>query len=642
VRAHGLTCMSDTRDLGFQILAERSVWERKQRLYYQMRHDGLRRLNKPGPWAADQHLPIVDMNISDLKPFWSAQVFGGEKLCDFVAMRQQLQDMTESAADFHDFELRNFSNYRLAMETAIDTMLLRGRGVLLAITDPFEQHAIKFRAIDPLYILMGQDFNDFEDADEWIYVQALTVAQYKRNRNYNQSADVIGAIRGKRDFNFNSIELDKQVREGVTHSCRDNQIILWHHWKRTLGGFTVNTFSPQATDKEIRKPYGCPYKVAGKASQPFFSITMEVKDEGWYSPRGVAELNAAFEAYACTLWNHKTDAMKFGNTPLFTSDKEIPNSANIRFNPGEFIPGNIKAVEMPQPAFSFDQEINFSRGLSEQRARVPDFGISDDGQGGQSKPRTATENNRIASMQSVGADYNGEVFRSCRLQKIYRHTWGLMLQFKRQRMTYFVGDDLKELPAQAVHDEYLVVPTGGTANKLDKLNRAGTRFQLFKGAPNVNQDELVKDVLAADDSRMIRRLLIPSDTKQQDEAYQEALDIGVMMMGYPPPVKPQQDHATRIMVLVGFLHKQQVTGAPVDPMAVQRIQQHLAQHMQFLKQTQPEAFKQVMGQIQQMEAAGGPQPVDPSQAPGNVTPMPGAGAAQPGQPEPAMATQGAM
>ena len=497
--------MSSRLDKGMQVIADRSLWERKQRLYYQARHDGLRRIQKPR-WGADQHLPLIDMNITDLKPFWSAQVFGGERVCDFTAMRQQDRTTSESAASYHDFELKNFSNFRYVMEQAIDTMLLRGRGIIQIVTDPMDKHRIKCRSIDPLYMLMPQQADDFDDADYWIYVQTLSVAQYKRNPQYNQDPSVIAAIKGQQDFTFNSVDLDKQLREGVTHSTRDNEIILWHQWVRTPGGFTIDTFSPQATAAEIRRPTGCPYKVEGKASAPFFSLAMEVKDPGWYSPRGVAELNAAFEAYGCTLWNSKTDAMKFGNTPLFTADKEIPNTANIQFNPGEFIAGGIRAVDMPQAGYSFDQEINFTRGLAEQRAKIPDFGISE---GGDGKPRTATENNRIAGLQNVGADYNGDVFRSVRLQKIFRHTWGLMVQFQRQRLSFYIGDDLKMLPVQALHNEYLVIPTGGPANKQQKLQQAGARYQLFLGKPNIDQDEIARDVIAADDARMIRRLLVP-------------------------------------------------------------------------------------------------------------------------------------
>lgn len=594
------------QDKGFQIIAERSLWEKRQRLYYLLRHDGLRRINKPGPWAADQHMPIIDNCISSLKPFWSAQVFGGTRLCDFVSMRGQLADTTESAADFHDFQLRHRTNYRYKMEQSIDTMLLRGRGVLLATTNPFRDHKIEFQSIDPLYILMAQQYDDFDDADYWIWVQTLSVEQYRRNRNYDQSADVINAIKGKKDYTLESSEYDKQLREGVTHSSRDNEIVLWHHWERTESGFNIKTFSPQAADKKIRDAYQCPYESGGEVSCPFNSITMEVKGEGgWYAPRGIAELNAAFEAYACTLWNNKTDAMKFGNTPLFTSENDVQNTANIRFNPGEFIPGNIRAVEMPQPAFSFDQEMNSVRGMAEQRARIPDFGITDDAESGPSNPRTATENNRIAGLQNVGADYNGEIFRNVRLSKIYKHTWGLMVQFKPRQVSYFIGDDLKELPEQALHDEYLVIPTGGPANKMEKIQRAGQRYEAFKGAPNIDQDEIAKDVISADDSRLVKRLLIPMNQKQASEAYQEDVEIGVLSMGRPVPVLPNQDHATRIMELVGYLHKQVALGEAHDPIASQRINEHLAEHFKALKEAQPQAARAVFQQIQNLEMASG-------------------------------------
>lgn len=598
--------MSVSRHLqekAWQILANRAQWERKQRLYYEMRHDGLRRVSKPFESAADQHLPLVDMNIADLKPFWSAQVFGGSRLCDFTSLRRQESATTEAAADYHSFELNQFSNYRIAMETAIDTMLLRGRAVIMAVTDPYNDHAIKFRAINPIYLLMDEMYDDFDDADEWTWIQTLSVAQYRRNKNYNQDASVVAKIRGRKGYTLTGVELDVQLREGVTHSERNDAIILYHHWRRTDGDYIVTTYSPMADDVVIRAPHGCPYVINGKPSQPFFSLTMEVKDEGWYSPRGVAELNAAFEAYGCTLWNHKTDAMTFGNTPLFTSEGEIPNSANITFKPGSFIPGNVKAVQMPEPAYSFDQEINFARGLAEQRSRVPDFGITDgDSAGGSSKPRTATENNRIAGLQNVGADYNGEIFRNVRLQKIYRHTWGLLLQFKRKRISYIVGEELKEMPEQAYHDQYLVVPTGGPANKQEKLQRAGARYQLFAGKPNIDQDELAKDVLAADDARLVGRMLIPSNQRQMTEAYQAAVDISVMLTGYPAPVLPDQDHATRILTMAAYLHKQALMGAPADPTAIQRIQQNMAQRMEYLRKMQPEAAKAVIQQIQQMEA----------------------------------------
>lgn len=94
--------MNDKFDKAFQILADRGVWENKQRLYYQARHDGLRRLNKPFPTAADLHFPMIDMMMSKWKPFWLAQAMANERLAQFIAMRHQLADDTEAAADYFD------------------------------------------------------------------------------------------------------------------------------------------------------------------------------------------------------------------------------------------------------------------------------------------------------------------------------------------------------------------------------------------------------------------------------------------------------------------------------------------------------------------------------------------------------------
>lgn len=598
--------MSDISDKAFSVLGDRSVWENRQRAYFLMRHDGLRRQNKPFPNAADSTFPMIDMNISKWKPFWLAQAFANERLAAFKAMRQQLEQDTEAAADYFDFELKQRTNFEEELECCIDTMLLRGRGVLKITCDPHDKYAIKFTAIDPMFILMAQQYNDFDDADWWVEVQRLTVPQYKRNRNYSQAPDVLAAIRGKRDYNFEAILLDKQLREGITHSTNEDEIILWHQWEKSDLGWIIHTYSPQAQSKVIRQPIGCVYEVQGKPSCPYISFTMEVKDKGWYAPRGVAELCAAFQAYATKLWNEKSDAMTFGNRPLFTStDNSIQNTGNLRFVPGEFIPGNIQAVQMPQPAYSFDQEINFTRQVSEGRLMMPDFGVTEDGTG---EKRTATENNRISSLNNIGVDHNGRIFRR-RLCKAYKHTWGLIVQFKERDLAYFMSDNLKKMPEQALHDEYLVQPDGSPDgwDKTQRLNRALQRLAAFKGAPNVDQDGLVKDVLAADDARLISKLLIPMNQRQAEEAYQEDVEITVLSMGRPVPVLPGQDHATRIMELLGFLHKQIATGAQVDPIAAQRIKEHLAQHFQFLQQLNPQGAKQLKQQIMQAEQQPGAQ-----------------------------------
>jgi hypothetical protein len=580
-----------------QALIGRKVWEDKQRLYYQMRHDGLRRRNKPFPTAADLHFPLVDMQIAKQKPFWEAQALASERLAMFVALKEQQAATTEAAADWFDWTLKQFTRFEDKLTAAIDVMLLRGRGVLKATIDPLNGYALVFEAIDPLFILIPQTATDLDDADWFVHVKTLTRAQYERERRFNQDPEVIKAISGGAESTENNILQDKQTREGITHSVDTETVILWEHYEKTLGGWTIHTYCPQAPHLVIRKSHGVPYKYQGKASLPFFSFSAEMKDEGWFSPRGVAEKLAPFESYSCKLWNEKADAMTFAGRPVFTSDKDIANTTNLRWNPGEFLPGNIRAIQMPAPSMSFDQELMFTRQTSEQLLMTPDFGVADMASGG-AKPRTATENNRISGLMNMGAESNGRQFRRS-LARLYRHVWGMMLQFRREELSYYVAGELKTLPEQALHDNYLVFPDGSPDqwDKQQKFQRSVARFQMFSQDPNVDREVLVRDVLAADDPRLAVKAFIPANVKAASESEDEAVEILLLMQGYPAAVKPYEDHATRVMTLMQKLEQLTTMGVPVNPMAQQRLQEHLVVHMQYLEQTQPEAAAQMKQQI---------------------------------------------
>lgn len=625
--------MNDTLKRGFAILQQRGRWETEQRYFTQMRQDGIRRLNKPFPTAADLHFPLVDMTVGDLKPFWMAQAFGGDRISDFLPMKQELAAQAEAAADYFDFQLRYNTSQpylRYVMEQMIDTMLLRGRGVIMAVTDPFNKWALSFKNIDPQFILIGQQYDDFWDADSWIWVQRLSVRQYKRNQNYEQKPEVIDKIKGRQDFQFNAIYLQRELIEGVNHTSNEDEIILWHEYERLPSGdIQVSVTAPMAEDETIRSPFKIPYSIEGKASCPFYAFTMEIKGEGgWYAPRGIARLNAAFEAYMCKCMNEDSDSMTFLNRPLFTGENVMDNSSNWDFFPGSYVPGNVSAVQMGSPPVSFMERINFTRGLSERRSRVPDFGQFDPEQSG-GKPITATQSKITAGLQAVGADHNGDTFRNIRLLSFYKHLWCLMLHGNKCQMdaakvnptvtpklTYLLSGDLQELPQQAMAEAYLVLPAGGSANKEVRQQRATARYGLLKGAPNIDQDELTKELIASDDARLVKKLLIPQKQKQASEAYDEDVELMVMAEGRPVPVLPGQDHATRVMEDAMYLHALEVKGKPVDPQSANVIKQHMAMHLQYLKQTQPVAFKAVAQQLMQIENAP---------APGKVLPMQGQG-----------------
>jgi hypothetical protein len=604
---------------GHRMMIERLPWEQKQRIYSTMRHEGLRRRNKPFPTAADSHYPAIDMAIRKQKPFWLGQVMAGNRLASFVSIKPQADTLAEAAADWFNFRVFQKSNFLQKIRVVVDVMLLRGRGILKTTTDPFNQHALVFEAIDPMFLLVPDDAVDIEDADEFVHIQQWTVPKYQANRRFDQSPETIKQIRGVQQTDTLLQYLrDKQLREGITHSTDENKIVLWEHWVKTPNGYTIYTYSPQNPDLEIRKPYGCSYKVDGKVSLPFTSFAAEIKDEGWYSPRGLAELLAPVEAYMTKLWNEKADAITFSNRPVLTADGEIPNVANLRWQPGEIIPMNLRGVQMPAPPLSYDQELMFAASIGEQQAMTPDFGISDLSNNASGKPRTATENERISALQSAGMNDNAMMFRNS-LTKVYRHIWGLMVQFKGDDFSYYAAGNVGVMPESALHDAYLIFPDGSPDgwNRQKKMQMAIARMQAFQNNPNVSMEELTKEALNADDPRLALKAFIPTNQKANSEAEQEAIDILVLKEGYPAAVMPGEDHATRIWIDFTWLMKQGQTGAPLDPVVAQRVQQHMAVHFQYLKQTDPQTAKMLAQKI----AAAEKQPLNPAQPAQQPQPM---------------------
>lgn len=605
-----------------QILSDRNDWENRNRRYMIMRRHGIRRRNKPFPSAADLHLALIDEKVAQKKAFTLAQINGQPRFGNFVCLRHQVKETTESAANFFDFELKHRSNLLDVLDTVEDCRQMHGRGILRAYVDPVDDYRIMHEAIHPLFLLMPDAANDFDDADEWIHVRQITVGQFKRDRRYfnrfltpmdeSEVDGKINLIRGgpsavdrlrtQRGRDFDEIQMDKELREGYTHSNSADTIIIWEHYVRTLGGVTVYPYCPVDMSVEIRKPFGVPYKVDGKVSAGFVSFPSEKVEEGWYSPRGVAEKIADKEIYACKVWNAKADAITFFNTPMLTSETPIQNPANYRMVPGEYIPGNARPVQFGQPAISFDQEIAFARGEAELVSQSVDIGIEKPNSGHGDK-RTAKEVTVASGIAQMGQNYTGSLFLGS-LAKVLKHDWGLVLQFKRKSLTYFVSDDLQTLPEQALHDEYMITP-GGSPDDWDKnmkLQKAGNRYNLLLGKPNVNQDELLSELLSADDARLIKKLLVPTSQKAANEAEDETQEITSMMVThYPAPVMAGEDHLTRIKTLLNFMQAQGVKGVPVDPLAKQRIQEHFAAHMQYLQKLQPQAYKQLVQQIKQAE-----------------------------------------
>lgn len=608
-----------------EMLTGRLQWEQRNRSYYTMRRDGLPRVNRPFPTASNAHYPSIDLAINKQKPFWMGQLTSGDRLSNFTSLVQQVEALSDAAADYFNFEMWQRSDFMREIRTMIDAMLLHGRGIIKATIDPLNDYRLCFESIDPFFFLMPQPANMIPDADDFIHIRQMTVAEYKRlDARWNTDPSTIQRIRGQAEGNLEVYRQQKRLQEGINYSSNINTIILYEHWVKTGSGHSVETYSPQAPDIEIRKTHGNPYKFDDKPSCCFFGFQMEVVEKGWYSPRGLAEKLAPVEQYATKLWNEKADAMTFANRPLYTGDKEILNSANYRWQPGEYIPGNIRGVQQGVPPFNFDSEIGFANSIAEQLAQAPDFGIVQSGEkasdtGG--KARTATENNRISQLQQAGTNDNAMMFRED-LAKLYRHVWGMICQFKNRDFTYYASGQTKQLPEQVLHAKYLIAPDGSPDgwNKQARFQKAVAGMQTFMGNPNVDPEELTKDALTAYDARVAQKAFVPTGLKGANEYEAQAAEILLLTNNPPFPVQvqPQQDQASRIKCIIDWMHAAGKVGKPVEPGARQLVHQNLVQRIEILKQQNPQAAKEIEQMLQQLEQT----PMQGGQPPQNGQPAP--------------------
>ena len=554
-------------------LAKRTAWEQRQTMWYEMRHTGLRRKNKPWPNASDLHWPLIDTNIEKLKPTLFQQIVGMDVVSSFIPMRQQLASFTTTAEQWFDFKIKEKTNLTLEALSWIDNCLVSGRAVMKCYWD-VERKQVRFDAINPMFIIVPGYTTDLQSADRIVHVMPMSEAAYISSGRYESGKETLKKIKssaGDTDAGSDEQRQTRQTREGLTHDPEGEKIIVWEVYERHGLKWTVTTYSPVDPEIDLREPMELPYD-HNKA--PFVDYCYEVKDKGWYSPRGVCEILAPFEMSLCNTWNHKHDAMALFNKPMFRAERDIPNSTNIRALPGQILPFGVAPIQMPQPPISFDQEMISVRQVAEQRIGNPDYGM------GQvintSNRRTATEIESINSQTAQTGDLRARLFRIA-LAELYKQAWGLYLQYDKKDLQFRYLQDSQEIDPEALHDEYFLEPKGGVdqVSKQFLLQKAVQRKQIFAQSPWIDQAELDKSILELDDPSLIKRVFRDPNEKMQDQAEDEMRGIPAMLVGSPLRVQQGQDYMTRINVIMQYMQKEAGTGRQLPPEGVQRLMERL-------------------------------------------------------------------
>lgn len=581
----------------------RTEWERRQTTWYQMRHDGLRRRNKPWPNAADMHFPLADMLIEKLKPTFVSQIFATDTIAAFIAERTEFVPYQAACSQWFDHRLKQRSNFEDVIPIAIDAMLQTGKAIVKVLWN-VDSSRLEFEPINALQLIVPSWTGPLAEADWIVHVQTYSKAAYKRLKGFATDDETMAKL-GDRNGETNTDTYDqaRTQREGLTRPKNDDEVVFWEHYVRGADGkWTVHTYSPQCPDIPLRPTFGLPYQkglFAGKQPPPpFAEINCERKERGYYSPRGVCERVMAFEVSLCKDWNTLKDYQTLTCAPVFSAKNGVPNTANLRMVPGQILPFELVSVTFPPAPMDIHQSMNGTRQLAEQLVAIPDAGVGRD-QNNREK-RTAAEVNLIGSLMGRNDDTRARMFRR-ELAHLLNLAWGILLEYEQKNLTYLAGDELMQLPADALAGLYSIEPNGSgdNYNRGLVLQRAIARKQMFTGNGNINQYELDRSVLEADDPRLVKRLLIDTGTRQAEQLEDQAQELSIMLLGFPAQVRPSDDDWAHIESCVGFIQRRASTNEPLGAETLMQVALHVEQHAAALKKKQPQVYQQRGQAVQQ-------------------------------------------
>ena len=583
-----------------QDLADRSVWDTRQRMFYEMRHHGLRRKNKPWPGASDVHFPLVDTTISELKPAYFQQLFATDLIAQFVPTSPQVAEFTTAAAQWFDHRIKQRTNLETEVLSSVDSMLMCGTGILKVLWD-YTSKRLKYYTVDPQHFVVPAWTRDIADADRICHISVYSVDAYKRQKHLKQDKAILDQITGSynEDAGDMNTEAAKYEREGLTFPEQD-KIIVWEVYNRCpdTGQWIICTYSPTSPDLDLRPPMKIPYN---HGKPPFIAFNYEIKDPGFYSSRGVVELQAVFEAELTKLQNEKMDCMTLFNRPLYRAERDMPNSGNLRLTPGSILPYGIQPVMHQAPPISFDTQMNIMREIAQNRVSTPDFGLTQTLQN--TERRTATEIQAIGGLYQQSSDLRMRIFRIA-LGNLYRMSWSILLQYDKSSLNYWYLDTAQEIPQEALHEQYNIQPTGSAdgVNKQLLMQKAITRFQMFANDPYIDQGQLRKTILESDDATLVKRLYVDPMLTQSNQAEDQANEITFLRLGFPALVKDSDDHLIHIQTVMSYITNRADTGAPPEPAEGQFLEQHIGEHLEKLKEAAPKVGRQVEQELKNLFA----------------------------------------
>lgn len=260
---------------------------------------------------------------------------------------------------------------------------------------------------------------------------------------------------------------------------------------------------------------------------PFVKVALEIKDDGFYSSRGIPAMLDYLATMVNVRHNQRVDNLTIANSPMI---KYIPGQvtmSNVRYIPGQGIPvkdmNAISPVVLnPGNTSAFMEEERLLRNYIENYVASPDFTLDDSYANG-SQPRKATEVLQIASQRKDVFSVDSKIYLSA-IRELLEMTWSRWIQYGSEAYEIEVKGEANPVHWERRNGQPLKIYPKGTLQDINPLVRAQKARQWLSvlSDPFVgkyyNAAEIAEYIASSIDNEKAERFLVDDETVAAKES----------------------------------------------------------------------------------------------------------------------------
>jgi hypothetical protein len=562
--------------------------------------------NYPYPKASNFRYPLSDTLIDQKKPFLFKVIFSSENLAFFKGLMEANIPFGLKCANFFDFIVKEKTDFEEIIQYALDAYLQDGEDWVKTTWD-LELEIPVVKKVDNLFIITPSKTKDHHKGPWMAEVLQMSKREFKKRygkiENIETLISEIEDSNADEDADEGDRDENEYEREGISCSKADKYFVVYEYHYQAGDSRRMRTISPDKPEFDFQDDIEYHYEWLIKSKRYMYEHgKRELINENLHSSRGYPEVVREGESLMSGIVRSQHNALAiYGSPPLVAPNGLPANTQNINWSPTAIIPFEIKPLQLGNPPFSWQEELNNQRGIWERRAAAPDFGMGKANT--QNDPRTAREVQAIANQQMLGVELEAGNWKR-HLRAIYRQMWALIVQYKPKSLVYYMGDELAELPPEALNNDYLIMPSGSAeaVNKEFMGQKAITLFQMAQGNPYANQGEIFKNVLEWSYPGQVNRFFTNPQQRQEEQAKKTASDISaIISTGAAMVPDKNDDFYTAAKTGIQIMQSIDQRGQPMPPDVGPKIANYIAIAREELRKSNPQQYQQLTQELDMID-----------------------------------------